>query len=101
MVSYINKYQFSPVTDLNKSKKAEWKFLKLFNQLIIYPVCIPENKKTPKTDMMKKIRNINNETFINAGSEKIAVSISFFNSGNYLTSLNNLLTLSTLKILVI
>ena len=51
--------------------------------------------------MMKKIRNINSETFIKAGREKMAVSISFFNSGNYLTSLNNLLTLRTLNILVI
>ena len=41
------------------------------------------------------------ETFIKAGNENIAVSISFFNSGNYLTNLNNLETLRTRKILVI
>ena len=50
---------------------------------------------------MKNIRNISNETFIKAGRENIAVSISFLSSGNYLTSLNNLLTLNTLNIRVI
>ena len=101
IVSYINKYQFSPVVALNNNKKAWWKLLKLFSQLIRNPVLTEENKNTPKIDIMKYIRNMSKETFIKAGKENIAVSISFFNSGNYLTNLNNLETLRTLKILVI
>lgn len=75
--------------------------LKLFNQLINYPYSIPENKKTPKIANIKNMRNISKDTFSKAGSEKIAVSISFLSSGNYLISLNNLVTLRTLKILII
>ena len=60
-----------------------------------------ENKNTPNMDRIKNIRNINKDTLSNAGRENIAVSISFLSSGNYLISLNSLVTLSTLKILII
>ena len=50
---------------------------------------------------MKNIRNISKDTFSKAGRENIAVSINFLSSGNYLISLNNLVTLRTLKILII
>lgn len=48
---------------------------------------------------MKYNKNINADTFNNAGNENIAVSINFFSPYSYFTNLNNLVTLKTLKTL--